>query len=331
MCHQPQLVDADTGNLLDFKVMLHKIHMGSSLPSVIAGTPYQIIGRNGSVNDYSKVVFPAMAQRCTVCHDQTTGAAQATAYLTEPTRVTCGSCHDDVNFATGANHPAGAYPDDTKCSTCHVPQGTTDFDASIIGAHVVPTDSSPAFGAQGRHRECHEWNCRQPAHGDLHVDEQRRKRGPDLRSRFVVADHGGANNRLRLYDFRQCHVDARLRNRERNFSQVQRGRQLHLHVYECRTRRGDGNICDRPRGPPHGNGSRRAAEPADHTIWGIQSGQLLFGGWIDGRAAASGRGADQLQPVPLCAFRARDITQQHLILRHVPQPFEYRRDNPRGG
>ena len=146
MCHQPQNVDPNTGNLLDLKVMAHKIHMGSSLPSVIAGTPYQIIGFQNSVNDFSAVVDPAMAQRCTVCHDQTTGAAQATAYLTEPTRVTCGSCHDNVNFATGANHPGGAQPDDTKCSTCHVPQGASDFDASIVGAHVVPTDSSLLSG-----------------------------------------------------------------------------------------------------------------------------------------------------------------------------------------
>ena len=146
MCHQPQLVDPATGNLLDFKVMVHKIHMGSSLPSVIAGTPYQIIGYMNSVNDFSKVVDPAMAQRCTVCHDQTSGAAQATAYETEPTATTCGSCHDNVNFATGANHPGGAQPNDSQCSTCHMPQGAGDFDASIVGAHVVPTDSSLLSG-----------------------------------------------------------------------------------------------------------------------------------------------------------------------------------------
>jgi OmcA/MtrC family decaheme c-type cytochrome len=146
MCHTPQNVDPDTGNLLDFKVMLHKIHMGSSLPSVIAGKPYQIIGFQNSVNDFSKVVDPAMAQRCTVCHDQTTGAKQATAYLTQPTRAACGACHDDVNFATGANHPGGAEPNDNLCSTCHVPQGASDFDASIVGAHVVPTDSSLLSG-----------------------------------------------------------------------------------------------------------------------------------------------------------------------------------------
>ena len=146
VCHTPQNVDPDTGNSLDLKVMAHKIHMGSSLPSVIAGTPYQIVGFQGSVNDYSAVVDPAMAQRCTVCHSQTSGAAQATAFLTEPTRVTCGSCHDDVNFATGAHHPAGAQPDDSRCSTCHIPQGASDFDASIVGAHVAPVDSSLLSG-----------------------------------------------------------------------------------------------------------------------------------------------------------------------------------------
>ncbi len=146
MCHQPQGVDPDTGNTLDMKVMAHRIHMGSSLPSVIAGKPYQFVGFNNAVSDFSKVVDPANAQRCAVCHDQSSGAAQATAYMTEPTRVACGSCHDNVNFVTGANHPAGPEPDDSQCSTCHVPQGATDFDASIVGAHVVTTDSSLLSG-----------------------------------------------------------------------------------------------------------------------------------------------------------------------------------------
>jgi OmcA/MtrC family decaheme c-type cytochrome len=146
MCHTPQNVDPNSGNTLDFKVMVHKIHDGSSLPSVVAGTPYQFVGFQNAISDFSKVVDPAMAQRCTVCHDQTTGAAQAKAYMTEPTRTTCGSCHDDVNFTTGLNHPAGPEPDDTKCAVCHIPQGATDFDASIVGAHVVTTDSSLLSG-----------------------------------------------------------------------------------------------------------------------------------------------------------------------------------------
>jgi OmcA/MtrC family decaheme c-type cytochrome len=146
LCHTPQTRDPDTGNSVDLTVMVHKIHMGEELPSVVGGRPYQIIGFQGSVNDYSTVVHPADVRRCEVCHAQNTGAAQATAYLTNPTRVACGSCHDDVNFATGANHAAGPQISDNQCATCHIPQGELDFDASINGAHLVPADSKSLKG-----------------------------------------------------------------------------------------------------------------------------------------------------------------------------------------
>jgi OmcA/MtrC family decaheme c-type cytochrome len=149
LCHNPQNFDPNTGATLDAKVFFHKIHMGASLPSVIAGTPYvPAINSFGSF-DYSAVVFPADPgdpRRCETCHSQTTGATQATAFLTNPTRAACGSCHDNVNFATGVNHPGGPQFDDNECATCHIPQGEIDFDASILGAHVAPTASSLLSG-----------------------------------------------------------------------------------------------------------------------------------------------------------------------------------------
>jgi OmcA/MtrC family decaheme c-type cytochrome len=153
MCHQPQNADPSTGNSLDLKVMAHKIHMGSQLPSVNAGKPYQIIGYMNSVNDFSTVIDPADPRRCEVCHSQTTGAAQATAFMTKPTRAACGSCHDDINFATGKSnfdptdpgHVAGFQQDDNQCANCHIAQGETPFDASILGAHVVESDTAASF------------------------------------------------------------------------------------------------------------------------------------------------------------------------------------------
>jgi OmcA/MtrC family decaheme c-type cytochrome len=145
ICHNPQTSDPSTGNTLDMKVFIHKIHMGSQLPSVVAGTPYQIVGYQNSVSDFSTVVFPADPRNCTFCHEQNTGAAQATAYL-KPTRAACGSCHDNVNFVTGVNHVNLPEIDDTQCAGCHIPQGELEFDASILGAHTIPTSSNTLLG-----------------------------------------------------------------------------------------------------------------------------------------------------------------------------------------
>jgi len=149
LCHTPQNSDPNTGETMDAKVFFHKIHMGASLPSVKAGTPYVPAKNQFGTFDYSAVVFPADPgdpRRCETCHSQTTGATQATAFATNPTRAACGACHDNVNFVTGANHPGGVQVDDSMCSTCHIPQGQTDFDASIVGAHVAPTASSLLSG-----------------------------------------------------------------------------------------------------------------------------------------------------------------------------------------
>ncbi|MBI1895593.1 MAG: OmcA/MtrC family decaheme c-type cytochrome [Acidobacteria bacterium] len=140
LCHTAQTTDPDTGNTVNFPVMLHKIHMGARLPSVRAGGKYQIIGNRQSVHDYSDVMFPANlsseAINCQKCHQP--GAKQADNWLTKPSRTVCGSCHDNVNFATGENH-AGGLPQvsDNECARCHVPEGELEFDASIKGGHTM--------------------------------------------------------------------------------------------------------------------------------------------------------------------------------------------------
>jgi hypothetical protein len=64
LCHNPtQGVDPDTGNSVDFPVMIHKIHKGADLAN-----GYTIIGYNQGVNDYSDVEFPAEINDCETCH-----------------------------------------------------------------------------------------------------------------------------------------------------------------------------------------------------------------------------------------------------------------------
>jgi OmcA/MtrC family decaheme c-type cytochrome len=134
-------IDPDTGNSFDMPTMTHRIHAGEELPSVQAGKPYQIVGNQQRVSDWSTVAFPAGLQNCEFCHEQNTGAAQKDAYL-KPSRSACGSCHDNVNFATGENHANLAQVSDNQCSTCHQVQGELEYDISIKGAHIVERLSS---------------------------------------------------------------------------------------------------------------------------------------------------------------------------------------------
>lgn len=144
-CHSPQTSDPDTGNSVDMTTMIHKIHMGSELPSVKAGGKYQIIGNAQSLNDFSDVEFPADARNCQACHESTSAAVQKDDWL-KPNRRACGSCHDNVNFATGENHANLPQVSDNQCSNCHTVEGELEFDLSIKGAHTMPRFSKELPG-----------------------------------------------------------------------------------------------------------------------------------------------------------------------------------------
>lgn len=138
-CHSPQTIDPDTGNTVDMTVMIHKIHRGVNLPSVQAGEDYIIVGHNQSVHNYSDVAFPTDNRNCTICHD----GPDADVYKTAPSRMACGSCHDDINFEAGVGHIAMA--DDKMCSVCHAAEGN-EFDISVAGAHTIPAQSQQLRG-----------------------------------------------------------------------------------------------------------------------------------------------------------------------------------------
>ncbi len=126
LCHTPQTTDPETGNTVDFKVLIHKIHNGADLPSVENGTSYYIVGHNQHVYNFSVVKWPQDVRNCQKCH---TGP-QGDNYKLAPSRDACGSCHDDVDFATGDNHDGGQQTTDSVCSSCH-PSGDIETDHEI--------------------------------------------------------------------------------------------------------------------------------------------------------------------------------------------------------
>lgn len=146
VCHTQQTTDPDTGNTVDFRVMLHKVHRGASLPSVVAGGVYRIIGFGGSVHDFSTVHFPQSIERCDSCH----GGAQGDHWQTRPDVATCTSCHDDVTFVDPApagmvRHGYGVTPT-SPCNVCH---GATTGVAPVVASHLDPTfDTSRSLAVE---------------------------------------------------------------------------------------------------------------------------------------------------------------------------------------
>lgn len=134
-CHTPESKDAQSGESLDMKVMMHKIHAGGELAS-IAGPDgivwddpttvadesadngiYAIWGYNNVKKEWWKSKFPALLNNCTKCHQGS--GAEVDNWKNVPSRDACGSCHNTVNFATGSNHGGGPQSNDNNCSVCH--------------------------------------------------------------------------------------------------------------------------------------------------------------------------------------------------------------------
>ncbi|RMG10821.1 MAG: OmcA/MtrC family decaheme c-type cytochrome [Deltaproteobacteria bacterium] len=149
-CHNPGSTDAQTGNTLDFPVLVHRIHMGAELPSVAegpVGAEYAIVGymnrrhtyaiRTGpNPGDVEGVHFPQEMTRCFTCH---AGAREGDHAYTEINRYNCTTCHDNVAFEdppppNKVLHPAGPQ-DDATCAGCHGEGMSADFREHHLDDH----------------------------------------------------------------------------------------------------------------------------------------------------------------------------------------------------
>ncbi len=106
--------------------MIHKIHQGDELPSVVAGRAIQdrqrrLLGR----------CFPAGHSQLHQVPRRRMRPRRATTGRTQPSKAACSSCHDDVYFGAApdplkpyqtVSHatPSGvADPADSTCTLCH--------------------------------------------------------------------------------------------------------------------------------------------------------------------------------------------------------------------
>mgnify|MGYP000574225210 CR=1 FL=1 len=121
-CHNIGSSDANSGNTVNFKNMIHKIHRGKNLPSVLAGGKYSIYGYRDTEHNYSELSYPGDILTCNQCHAGTASEDKAQIITKSgdnwqeiATMQACGSCHDDVDFQTHL----GGQTDNENCNSCH--------------------------------------------------------------------------------------------------------------------------------------------------------------------------------------------------------------------
>jgi len=139
-CHQKGSEDAGTGHTIDFRVMIHKIHSGSS-EATYCGYGCENFGSPAS--DFSDVALPQDVRNCTTCHDPSDPMTpQATNVNNRPTAQVCASCHENLPLnadGTGIEdpgknvHPAGSQPN-SNCVTCHSEGGNVE---PVLASHTI--------------------------------------------------------------------------------------------------------------------------------------------------------------------------------------------------
>lgn len=138
----------------DFVTMIHKIHMGTKLTK--QGYDYAGV-------KFNEIHYPKGVDNCRQCHKGDTPAQlaltpQANNWKEKPSRKSCGSCHDNINFATGVNSASGApghmtgnhipQTNDQLCALCHTATDIEEKHASenaTVNNPITPTGLTNFF------------------------------------------------------------------------------------------------------------------------------------------------------------------------------------------
>lgn len=112
LCHNNGNQDANSGNILRLKTMVHKIHAGKR--EFAQGEDYVIWGFNDTPFYAREIGFPQDLRNCTKCHDNVK-APQANNWKERPSKQACLTCHqsgpgtDSVPPDATAKHPGRWY------------------------------------------------------------------------------------------------------------------------------------------------------------------------------------------------------------------------------
>jgi OmcA/MtrC family decaheme c-type cytochrome len=138
-CHNPGTTDPETNNSVDMKVMVHKIHAGAELAN-----GYSIVGYGNTPYDYSEIEWTQDIRNCFTCHQEDDATVpQASNWRKTVTAEACGTCHDNVDWSTGANHGGIVVTDNRDCQVCHGPDSTFANGAlKAENAHKVPAQEA---------------------------------------------------------------------------------------------------------------------------------------------------------------------------------------------
>jgi OmcA/MtrC family decaheme c-type cytochrome len=143
MCHNPGTTDPNSGNVLTFSTMVHKIHAGQLLASVPGGEQYTIWGYRDTKHNFSNVGYPQDMRNCAGCHSSSNPATpQGDNWQTAVSKQACLTCHaNGAGSVWNASHAGfafvivgpGANPNsmtNEDCLSCH-------FAGSSISSGVV--------------------------------------------------------------------------------------------------------------------------------------------------------------------------------------------------
>ena len=163
MCHNPGTTDANSGNVLDFKTMIHKIHAGRRLNTSTDGAAYQykVWGFNDAESDFSNVGFPQDLRNCGKCHNGTASAdpnvaavtPQGDNWKTQASKAACLTCHKADAWYTQPAHinllailtpPVQSVDEipDNICKACHSPAGGLNVDPEHVHFNQIQANAA---------------------------------------------------------------------------------------------------------------------------------------------------------------------------------------------